>query len=388
MKKTLAPLVLALSTSATFAQKAESTVTPDTLGKLEWIQGSAPTAWEPGKLYVIECWATWCGPCLAAIPHVDALYDKYQDKGLRVIGVDVWEDGKDKVADFVKGKGEGMSYPVAYTGKGGAFETEWLIPAEVKGIPHSFVVKDGKVLLTTHPAQLTEEVIEGLLAGGDSQDKALESIKAEQKKQEDLSKTMQAFQMASSKKDAAGMEKAIEDLKALDADSRYLPAMTFDVLIAKGDWAGAEANLTTLAENPMRPMILMQTAAKAVANADVPESFRKTLVKELSGDMEKRKAGPFEYQTLARLQWSVGDKEAATASANLAEEGAKAAVAQNPKFPVAPFEKFAAKVKGGEMPTSEETTQWLREAMPAQQAAPAKAVTPPVSATAANKASE
>ena len=205
MKKSLAPLVLALSTTATFAQKVDSTVTPEVFSKLEWIQGSAPEAWEPGKLYVIECWATWCGPCLAAIPHVDALYDKYKDKGLRVIGVDVWEDGKDKVAAFVKEKGDGMSYPVAYTGKGGVFETEWLKPAEVKGIPHSFVVKDGKVILTTHPAQLSEEVIEGLLAGGDAQDKALESIKVEQKKQEELGKTMQAFQMASSKKDVAGM---------------------------------------------------------------------------------------------------------------------------------------------------------------------------------------
>ena len=32
--------------------------------------------------------------------------------------------GKDKVAEFVKTKGDGMSYPVAYTGKGGVFETE------------------------------------------------------------------------------------------------------------------------------------------------------------------------------------------------------------------------------------------------------------------------
>ena len=383
MKKSLAPLVLALSTTATFAQKVDSTVTPEVFSKLEWIQGSAPEAWEPGKLYVIECWATWCGPCLAAIPHVDALYDKYKDKGLRVIGVDVWEDGKDKVAAFVKEKGDGMSYPVAYTGKGGVFETEWLKPAEVKGIPHSFVVKDGKVILTTHPAQLSEEVIEGLLAGGDAQDKALESIKVEQKKQEELGKTMQAFQMASSKKDVAGMEKAIEDLKTADPESRYLAAMNFDVLIAKGDWAGAEANLTALAEDPMRPMILMQAASKAVANADAPESFRKMLAKEFGADMEKRKAGPFEYQTLARLQWSVGDKDAALASADLGVEGAKAAVAQNPKFPVAPFEKFAAKVKEGEMPSAEETSQWLRDSM--QQAAPAKAVTPAVSATTADK---
>ena len=165
----LPSLFLAASTVSSFAQKPGDTVTPDALGKLDWIQGEAPAAWEPGKVYILECWATWCGPCIAAIPHVDGLYDKYAGKGLRVIGVNVWEDGKEKVAGFVKQKGEGMSYPVAYTGKGGAFETEWLKPAGVKGIPHAFVVKDGKVVLASHPMQLSAELIEGLLAGGEAE---------------------------------------------------------------------------------------------------------------------------------------------------------------------------------------------------------------------------
>ncbi|MDB6077855.1 MAG: Redoxin domain protein, partial [Akkermansiaceae bacterium] len=131
MKTTLSSLLLgaAFCVAAAKAQNVGDTVTPEALGQAEWVQGSAPAEWEPGKLYVLECWATWCGPCIAAIPHVDALYDQYKDQGLRVIGMDVWEDGKDKVVDFVKKKGEGMSYPVAYTGKGGAFEEKWLKPA-------------------------------------------------------------------------------------------------------------------------------------------------------------------------------------------------------------------------------------------------------------------
>jgi thiol-disulfide isomerase/thioredoxin len=91
-------------------------VTTYALGKLDWIKGSAPAEWEAGKVYVFECWAMWCGPCVAAIPHVNELHKKYESKGLRVYGVNVWEDGKDKVAAFVANKGEGMAYPVAYTG--------------------------------------------------------------------------------------------------------------------------------------------------------------------------------------------------------------------------------------------------------------------------------
>ena len=47
---------------------------------------------------------------------------------------------------------------------------------------------------------------------------------------------------------------------------------------------------------------------------------------------------------------------------------ASAADASRP-YPVAPFERFAEALKKGEMPTDEEFTGWLREAMPARPAA-------------------
>ncbi|MFD0894261.1 redoxin family protein [Luteolibacter ambystomatis] len=151
----------------------------DAVNRGRKVQGDVPKAWEPGKVYVLECWATWCGPCVAAIPHVDGLYDKYKDKGLRVIGMNVWEDDKGTVEKFVKGKGEGMSYPVVFTGdKGSAFSKKWLIPAKATGIPFAFVVKDGKLLFTTHPANLNDQMIEGLLAGGAKQDEIVKSMSA------------------------------------------------------------------------------------------------------------------------------------------------------------------------------------------------------------------
>src|SRR5688572_20016138 len=102
VKLTSLVVACAALTSSAWALKIGDALVPDALGKAELIQGEVPSTWEPGKVYILECWATWCGPCVAAIPHVDALYDKYNDKGLRVIGVNVFEDGKDKVAEFVR----------------------------------------------------------------------------------------------------------------------------------------------------------------------------------------------------------------------------------------------------------------------------------------------
>ncbi len=375
MKTLLHSLVATtLVAPAAFAQKAGDAVTPDSLGKAEWVTGSAPAAWEPGKLYVLECWATWCGPCLAVIPHVDELYDKYQEKGLRVIGMNVWEDGKDKVAAFVKTKGDGMSYPVAYVGKGGDFENTWLKPAGVRGIPHAFLVKDGKVLLTTHPAQLTEGLVEGLLAGGDAATKALADMKAAQEKQQEISKVMQAFRQAAGKKELDGMEKAVGELRALDPASRYLPTLDFELLLAKEDWAGAESALAKLEGDPMRPMLIATTARTLVSKPDAPQGFRKTVATSLAAEMDQR-GNPSYLHLLAQLQWSLGEKEQATASAVRAAEMAKAPAAARSGFPAAPYDRFAEALKKGEMPTNEQFTGWVREAMPprpAAKVAPAK----------------
>src|SRR6478735_3785423 len=122
MKYLLAP-ILSLFAAAALAQEAakpalkegsEIPIGPVTSAK--WIQGEPLKQFEPGKVYLFECWATWCGPCVAAIPHINALHQKYASKGLCVYGMNVFEDGEAKVAEFVKAKGQGMSYPVVYTG--------------------------------------------------------------------------------------------------------------------------------------------------------------------------------------------------------------------------------------------------------------------------------
>src|SRR5437899_4298269 len=118
----------------------------------QWLKGEPVTAFDKDKTYLIECWATWCGPCVAAIPHINELHNKYKDKGLVVIGMDVWEQTSTKAEAFVKGKGDGMAYRVAFAeGDTGTFSKLWLEAVGIQGIPHTFIVQDQKLLWQGSP---------------------------------------------------------------------------------------------------------------------------------------------------------------------------------------------------------------------------------------------
>ena len=130
-----------------------------------WVQGDEVKSLnEKGKLYIIECWASWCGPCIAMIPHMNDLHKKYAEKGLVVVGMNVFEEGLDNTKAFVKAQGEGMSYRVAYSGEqGNNFELAWLVASNTQGLPQAFVAKDGKIIYKGHPGALNEKDIEEML---------------------------------------------------------------------------------------------------------------------------------------------------------------------------------------------------------------------------------
>ena len=65
----------------------------------KFVKGKAVKRFEPGKIYVIELWGTWCGPCRDVIPHVTELQKQYPE--VSFIGVALFEEMPDAVAMFV-----------------------------------------------------------------------------------------------------------------------------------------------------------------------------------------------------------------------------------------------------------------------------------------------
>ena len=66
---------------------------------------------QKGKVVVIDCWATWCLPCVKKFPHLVEMHKKYADKGLVCFSLSMDKYGnedaynKEKVLKFLKDKG-------------------------------------------------------------------------------------------------------------------------------------------------------------------------------------------------------------------------------------------------------------------------------------------
>ena len=144
----------AMLESATEAVEAVAAAVPTKLGDpayplvgLNWVKGE-PVTITPGRVYVVEFWATWCPPCRDSIPHLTQLQAKYGD---RVVFVGVSNEDVATVKPFVTGKGDQMAYTVAVDAEGKVAEG-YMKAFGQRGIPAAFVGDaEGRGVWLGHP---------------------------------------------------------------------------------------------------------------------------------------------------------------------------------------------------------------------------------------------
>lgn len=108
-----------------------------------------------GNVVVLNFWATWCPPCRAEVPDLEAAYQEHQEEGLVVLGVSV-EDPARAVESFVAEMD--MTYPVVLDQNGKVMRAY-----RAPGLPMSVVLDREGVIQARHVGFLSAEQLDDYL---------------------------------------------------------------------------------------------------------------------------------------------------------------------------------------------------------------------------------
>lgn len=221
----------------------------------KWIQGERVEEFTPGKVYIVEFWATWCGPCRQVIPHLNELHKKFQEKGVVVIGQDVYEKEETKVEPLVLEIGEKMTYRVALDdktdGKKGKMAETWLVAADQDAIPCAFIVNQQCVIAWIgQPVGLDEEAIERVIGGQLDLKQMAADYEANHRLNKQITKANLKMHQAMDDKRWVEAESALGELEKLlpSIPSSSWDIYRFKIAVGKGNSEDAYKMATRMSE--------------------------------------------------------------------------------------------------------------------------------------------
>jgi tetratricopeptide (TPR) repeat protein len=231
----------------------------------KWMKGKPVEAIEPGRIYVIEFWSTWCPRSKEAIPQVSELQRKHPD--VIFIGQSIWEQDQNQVEPFLKEMGDKISYRIATDdGEQGRMATSWMQAAGQDGVPTAFIIdKRSRIAWIGHPMEMDsvlDEVVKGTFDAQAAVDQAekLDSLR------DRLTNAMQNY-------DFDGALSVLDELDKLDPKhAADIDTVRFQVLLQKHDLDGAFKAARRLAGSQKNPDILNEVAWRLVDPASPVEN--------------------------------------------------------------------------------------------------------------------
>ena len=240
-----------------------------------WLQGDPVKEFAPGTLYLFEFWATWCGPCLQAMPHLEALHQKVKDrKDIRIIGVNVMDaTPPEKLPAFLKSRRLNPTYALAADGaKDGPVATRWLRPRGVTGIPHAIAVREGKVVWSGHPTQLDAPMLEALAKPGSGGDQPAPSARERSRTFDPRRQEVRAAAVGDDIEKTRGLLRAIAvDPSVEERLKLEAIGIAFDIKVQQERWEEARSCLEWMVEFlPDSRTALLKAGNMALATEELP----------------------------------------------------------------------------------------------------------------------
>ncbi|WP_286763808.1 MULTISPECIES: TlpA family protein disulfide reductase [Rhodopirellula] len=181
------------------------------------------TDFEDGKIYVVEFWATWCGPCIQSMPHLVELQERHRGNGVQIVSIS--DEDLETVEGILErdypGK-EGVTFAEltsAYTltvDPDGSSTDDYMRAANQNGIPAAFLVgKTGLIEWIGHPMSL-DEPLEQVIEGTWDREAFKESMARQQRLEEAMQKVNRLAGEGNFDDAIKVIDKILEEFKDVD----------------------------------------------------------------------------------------------------------------------------------------------------------------------------
>lgn len=309
------------------------------------------TKFESGKVYIVEFWATWCGPCIASMPHLSELQTKHRDRGVQIVSIS--DEDLSTVEEFLKREVQAMpgkpgakddaakdapaktyrELTSAYcltTDPDGSCKEDYMRAAQQNGIPTSFIVgKQGLIEWIGHPMEI-DGPLEAVIDDKWNRDEFLAEFKASQEAQQKMSKIFGLMSRNKVSEALKLLDETIASAKGTPAEKQY-KVLKLQIMLQGNDKEALAGYAKELfGELKGDGMMINQIAWAFVQMTDAGQLDNKELLKVALQAVEgETKAAPESSKyaildTVSHLHYLTGDIDKAIEVQKSALESASA----------------------------------------------------------------